>query len=241
VKSTKITRARVRPSRLAITVAFACSAFSIVTGVTVTWSRGAFAQTVSATPDTSGTKSMSAATTVAPPLDTPYLQYGIAIATEFVAGAGKMCSAPGVPCILGSGGGVVVRVGRRSAGPWYFGGAYELSKQDPNQLYRLAILQQLRGETRYYFPTGWDTSPFVSGGLGVAVYGNEGAIDTVAPSIFAAVGAETQLSRRMVVGVALAYRLLYFTAFTDSSGTARSAGLAQVVGLDLSLEARDPR
>jgi len=183
--------------------------------------------------------------TAPPPTNINYIQYGVSFTGEFVAAPGHICANAGTagnaPCIFGSGGGVAIRVGYRSAGPWYFGGAYELSKQDPNQLYRLAILQQLRGETRYYFPTGWDTSPFVSGGLGVAVYGNEGAIDTVAPSIFAAVGAETQLSRRMVVGVALAYRLLYFTAFTDSSGTARSAGLAQVVGLDLSLEARDPR
>jgi hypothetical protein len=179
-----------------------------------------------------------------PPLNVTYLQYGVSFTGEFVASAGPMCKDAGVggnaPCIFGSGGGVAIRVGYRSAGPWYLGGAYELSKQDPSQLYRLAILQQLRGEARYYVPTGWDASPFGSAGVGVAVYGNEGAIDTFAPSVFAAIGAEAQLSRRVVVGVAVAYRALYFTRFTDSSGTSRSAGIANVVGLDLSLEARDP-
>jgi hypothetical protein len=179
-----------------------------------------------------------------PPLNVTYLQYGVAFTGEFVSSAGPICKNAGLsgnaPCIFGSGGGVAIRVGYRSAGPWYIGGAYELSKQDPSQLYRLAILQQLRGEARYYVPTGWDASPFGSVGVGMSVYGNEGAIDTYAPSAFGAIGAEAQLSRRVVVGVALAYRLLYFAAFTDSSGTARGAGLAQVVGLDLSLEARDP-
>jgi hypothetical protein len=179
-----------------------------------------------------------------PPLNVTYLQYGVSFTGEFVAAAGPICKNAGIggnaPCIFGSGGGVAIRVGYRSAGPWYLGGAYELSKQDPSQLYRLAILQQLRGEARYYVPTGWDASPFGSAGFGVAVYGNEGSIDTVAPSVFAAIGAEAQLSRRVVVGVALAYRALYFTSFTDTSGTSREAGIASVVGLDLSLEARDP-
>jgi hypothetical protein len=43
------------------------------------------------------------------------------------------------------------------------------------------------------------------------------------------------------VGLSLVYRAMYFTSFTDSSGTYREAGLAHVVGLDLTLEAREPR
>jgi hypothetical protein len=179
-----------------------------------------------------------------PPLDTRFLQYGVSFTGEFVTSAGPMCRGAnlqtGTPCILGSGGGVTIRVGYRSPGPWYFGGAYELTRQNPDQLYRLATLQQLRGETRYYIPTGRDTTPYGSAGLGAAVYGNEFGVDTFAPSAFLAAGAELQLSRRTVVGFALAYRLMYFTAFTDSSGTPRDAGIAQMVGLDLTLEERDP-
>jgi hypothetical protein len=186
---------------------------------------------------------VAASAATPPPLDTRFLQYGVSFTGEFVTDAGPMCrgaNLSGTPCILGSGGGVAIRVGYRSAGPWYFGGAYELSRQNPEQLYRLATLQQLRGEARYYVPTGRDTTPYVSTGLGVAFYGNEWGADTLAPSAFLSLGAEFQVSRRTVVGVALAYRLMYFTAFTDSSGADRDAGIAQLVGLDLLLEARDP-
>jgi hypothetical protein len=180
-----------------------------------------------------------------PPINTPYLQYGVSFTGELVTSAGPMCSTAGVPggppCILGSGGGVAVRVGRRAAGPWYIGGAYELSKQDPSNLYRLATLQQVRGELRYYIPTGWVTTPYASAGLGLAGYGNEGGIDTAGPLAFGAFGAEVQLSRRTVAGIALAYRTIYFWPFEDPTRLfRRDAGVAQMIGLDLILEARDP-
>ena len=77
-------------------------------------------------------------------------------------------------------------------------------------------------------------------GVGVAGYGNEWRVDTWGPGGFAGVGLEGQITRRTVVGVALGYRLLYFKEFVDSSGAARNAGIAQLVGLDLVLEQRDP-
>ena len=178
--------------------------------------------------------------TTPPPLNTPYLQYGVSFTAEFVANAGRMCPDSG-DCILGSGGGLAARIGRRSAGPWYFGAAYELSKQDPNRLYRLAVLQQLRGEARYYVGTGKDTQPYGSFGAGVAGYGNEWGVDTFGPNLFVAIGLETQLSRRTVVGIALAYRAMYLTEFTDPiTGKPRQSGFAQLIGIDVSLEGRDP-
>jgi hypothetical protein len=175
-----------------------------------------------------------------PPTNVVYLQYGVAITAEAVSAAGPICDNVAVPCILGPGGGIAVRVGWRGAGALYFGGAYELSKQDPNKLLRLAILQQVRAEGRYYFVSGRDTEPYVSAGLGVAGYGNEWGVDTWGPAGFLGLGLETQITRRTVVGVALAYRLLYFQRFTDTTGAARDAGIAQLVGLDFVLEQRDP-
>ena len=91
-----------------------------------------------------------------PPTNIPYWQYGVSLVSEGVIDSGAICSDPKQPCIFGSGAGIAIRLGVRTAGPWYFGGAYELSKQDPNNLYRLAILQQLRAEARYYLDTGRD-------------------------------------------------------------------------------------
>jgi hypothetical protein len=175
-----------------------------------------------------------------PPTNVVYVQYGVALTAEAVSAAGPICDNVAVPCILGPGGGVAVRVGWRGIGAWYLGGAYELSKQDPNKLLRLAILQQARAEARYYFVSGRDTEPYLSGGLGVAGYGNEWGVDTWGPAGFLGLGLETQITRRTVVGVALAYRLLYFQKFTDTTGAPRDAGVAQLIGLDFVLEQRDP-
>jgi len=177
-----------------------------------------------------------------PPLHVPYLQYGVALTAEFVAAAGKICAVVTDPptCILGSGGGVAVRVGKRTAGPWYFGAAYELSKHDASKIYRLAILQQVRAETRYYVDTGRDVEPFALGGIGAIGYGNEWGIDTFGPMAFLGAGLEAQITRRTVVGVALTYRSLYFTAFSDTSGSHRDNGIASIFGLDILLEQRDP-
>ncbi len=179
--------------------------------------------------------------TAPPPSGNTFVQYGVAFTTEAVASPGKMCASPLVPCILGSGGGIVVpRVGWRSAGPWYIGGAYEISKQDANTLYRLAILQQLRGEARYYFLTGQILTPFIGGGAGIVGYGDEWALSTYGIEGTATVGVEAQVSRSTVVGVALNYRAMYFRPFVDSSGAMREGSLAQLWGLDLQLEVRDP-
>lgn len=175
-----------------------------------------------------------------PPTNVVFVQYGVSLTAEVVSAAGPICDNVGVPCILGPGGGVAARLGWRGAGALYFGGAYELSKQDPNKLLRLAILQQARAEGRYYFVSGRLTEPYVSAGLGVAGYGNEWGVDTWGPGAFIGFGVETQLTRRTVVGVALAYRLLYFQQFRDTTGAERDAGISQLIGVDFVLEQRDP-
>ncbi len=175
-----------------------------------------------------------------PPTHVVYVQYGVALAAEVVTAAGPICSNVGLPCILGPGGGLAARVGLRGAGPLYLGGAYELSKQDSNKLYRLAILQQGRAEARYYFVSGRMTDPYVTLGLGVAAYGNEWGVDTWGPTLAAGFGLETQMTRRTVVGVALAYRLVYFQTFRDTTGAPREAGITQLFGLEFTLEQREP-
>lgn len=173
-----------------------------------------------------------------------FLQFGVGFTTEFVAGGSGLCSPSPktVPqCILGSGAGLVFpRVGWRSPGHWYLGGAYEFSKQDASTLYLLPILQQLRGEARIYFLEGRVWTPFVEGSLGVAGYGNEWTVDAYGPMASIALGGEVQISQRTVVGVTFGYRLIRFTGFTDSAGNARDAGFSQLLGLNILLEARDP-
>jgi hypothetical protein len=179
-----------------------------------------------------------------PPPNNRFIQFGVAFTTEFVAGSNALCSGNPtvVPhCILGSGAGLVFpRVGWRSPGHWYLGGAYEFSKQDASTLYLLPILQQLRAEARYYFLEGHVGTPFVEGSLGVAAYGNEWTVDAYGPAASLSFGVEAQISQTTVVGVSLAYRIIHFNGFVDSASNTRDPGFTQLLGLNVLLEARDP-
>ncbi len=168
-----------------------------------------------------------------------YVQFGVAFTIEGVASAGPMCRASSAPCILGSGGGIVARAGWRPMENLYIGGGYEFSKQDPNNLYRLGILQQARAELRRYFPTGLRTNPFVMAGAGLAAYGDEWTIDTWGVTAAIGGGIELELSATLHLALALAYRPLYLRAWLDSSATPRDAGVAHLIGIEVALEAQD--
>ncbi len=168
----------------------------------------------------------------------PMLQYGVGIAAELVAAPGSMCS-PADPCILGSGAGIAARIGLRTAGPFYFGGAYEVSKQDPSKLYRLALLQQLRGEIRYAIQTKRDVEPYFVGGVGAVAYGNEWGTDTKGGVAFLGGGASAEIAPQTLVGLQVTYRAMYFSRFEDSTGVRRGGGFSHVISVELTLEARD--
>jgi hypothetical protein len=175
-----------------------------------------------------------------------YVQYGVGFAAETVAAAGAMCpEGATAPCILGSGLGLGIRVGYRTRGPWYVGGAYEFSRQESANLLRLAILQQLRGEARYYYLQNQRLVPYASMAVGGALYGNEWGSDTGGILAFLGVGIEYQVSRTSVVGAALGYRPIVFRRFQDRAGQVRSDelfgfGFTHMVGLELVFEVRDP-
>jgi hypothetical protein len=168
-----------------------------------------------------------------------FLQYGIAFTVEDVASPGPICVDPGTPCILGSGGGVAIRVGWRPTERLYLGGAYELSKQEPDKLYQLGILQQARGELREYFPTGHRTTPFALLAVGLAGYGNEWSIDTWGPSATLGAGIEVEVSGGLLLDVSACYRPIYLQHYVDSSTLSHDAGISQFVGLELAIEAQE--
>ena len=196
--------------------------------------------------------SATEALTIPPHSMHAYIQYGVGLSAEGVASPGPLCKS--VPlftslgallphsqsnnCILGSGGGVAVAVGWRPSEVVYLGGTYEMTKQDPNQLYRLGILQQVRLEWRRYFPLGLESAPFVLLGGGVHGYGNEWAIDTWGPDVSAGGGLEIELGGP-VLDLLLAYRAMYFRGWEDTSGTPHSEGLAHFLAFEVSLEAKD--
>ena len=159
------------------------------------------------------------------------------ITTELVTNAGKMCAMGGA-CILGSGGGVVARLGRRSAGPWYFGGAYEFTKMDSGNLYRLGIFQELRAEMRYLPDTGTRASPFLVAGVGAVVYGNEWRVETGGALLMLGGGVEFEVSRKAHIGLGLTYRPVLLAGWTDTAKIVRPIGLAQFIAIEIQLEVR---
>jgi hypothetical protein len=174
------------------------------------------------------------------------LQLGFGLGAETVASAGNVCpDDAAAPCLLRSGGGVTIRSGYRYASPWYFGGAYEFSRHDSSSMLRLAILQQLRGEMRYYVDYGRRATPFLAAGLGAHLYGSDWAASTGGPLVTLGGGIEFELSATTVVGAAASYRMLFPRGWTDEAGQRRADGLfgfglAHLIGLELILEIRDP-
>jgi hypothetical protein len=149
------------------------------------------------------------------------------------------------PCILGTGAGLAIRVGYRSRDRWYYGGAYEFSRQDSSNLLRLPILQQLRADVRYYLDHGDRLTPYAAVSLGGTVYGNEWSAETGGFLGFLGIGAEFEVSRTTLVGAALGYRPVVFRRWTDSAQELRADGplgfgLAHLVALEVLFELRDP-
>lgn len=168
-----------------------------------------------------------------------YAQYGVAITSAFNLSSGATCGdhvRP--PYILGGGGGLVIRGGYRSPGPWYFGGAYEFIKMDSSNLYRLGVFQQLRGEVRYVLDLGSRAAPYVTAGLGALVYGNEWQVQTGGAIAFVGAGTTFEVSRLALIGLELFYRPALVAGWTDTAAIRRPVGVAQFVGLELQLEVR---
>lgn len=173
-----------------------------------------------------------------PPLYIDYVSYGVAVTADVLAHAGSTCGDPTVPCILGSGGGLVLRGGYRSPGPWYVGGAYQFSKTDSDNLYRLAILQQLRAEARYMLDMGSRARPYATFGLGGVIYGNEWGAETGGGTVLGGVGVELEVSRLALVGVAAFYQPILFAPFRDTAEYDRALGVAHYARLEIVFEIR---
>lgn len=174
------------------------------------------------------------------------VQVGMALTAETVLSPGSVCPTEATtPCILGSGGGVAVRFGSRFGGPWYLGGAYEFTHQDSSNLLRLAILQQVRAETRYYFQRGKRVTGYVAAGVGLHLYGSDWSASTGGGVATLGGGVELELSANTVVGCAVMYRMLLPHAWEDGAGQERAQGplgfgIAHMLGLEFALEVRDP-
>jgi len=181
-----------------------------------------------------------------PPTSLHFLQYGVALTSESVASQGDVCPPSATaPCILGPGLGATIRVGYRTRGPFYLGGAYQFTRHDSSNLLRLAILQQLRGEVRYYLDQGTRLMPYWLAGLGGCLYGNEWGVQTGGATTSLGGGIEFQASESAAVGAALAWRALLLRGWTDNASERRADryfgfGLAHLITFELVLEIRDP-
>ena len=181
-----------------------------------------------------------------PPSSLDYLVTGIALGAETVASPADVCPGPeGSACILERGLGLGIRAGYRSRGPWYTGGAYQFSRHESSNLLRLAIMQQLRGEIRYYMDLGTRATPYLGFGLGAVIYGNEWGADTGGVVGMFGPGVELAVTQDLAVGAALFYRPMLLRAYTDTTGVRRADGIlgfgtTHLLGLEFIVELRDP-
>jgi Outer membrane protein beta-barrel domain len=175
-----------------------------------------------------------------------FLQYGVSLHTLTLLSGGAVCPAGAdTPCIVGAGGGIGLRAGYRARGPFYLGAAYQLSRLNSSNLLRLGLLQRLTADGRYYFDRGNRLTPYLLGGLGGAIYGNEWAASAVGVAFSFGVGVEYQISERTVVTLAPSYQPVLFRRFRDSTGQARAEGPlgfgpAHWLAVQVVIEVRDP-
>ena len=171
-----------------------------------------------------------------PPASIRYLQYGVAFTVELPAATDAFCTDPTQPCLLGPGGGIALHLGWRTAGKWYWGGALEVSSQDPSKLLRLALLKQARFEARYYVDVSKDTQPFAAFGVGIAGYGEEWDVATWGPTGLVGVGVETQVSTAFVASVMFGYRPMYLTHIDTPA--VDGPGVVHLFALEFAVEAK---
>ncbi|MCU0655700.1 MAG: hypothetical protein MUF64_10565 [Polyangiaceae bacterium] len=176
-----------------------------------------------------------------PKTERSWAQYGVALVSEGRLRAGGLCPEDAIaPCILGSGGGLTLRGGRRIPAGWYLGGSYSFSKQDAANLLRLPILQQVRVEGRYYLLPGNRLEPYAAGALGGVIYGGEWGLETYGGVASLGIGVEYETSRGIFFGGALHYRVMRLEGWRDKAGQERPDALAHFLSLELTLEARTP-
>jgi len=166
------------------------------------------------------------------------IQYGVGFSTEFPLARGGLCPA-NQPCILGAGGGIAARLGFRVGSTYYLGGAYSVTKQDSDKLYRLSTLQQARVEGRYFLDGGRAVSPYAFAALGAAAYGNEWSIDTFGPLGSLGLGLTAEVTPRTLLGFSAGYRVIRFQAFDDPTGLRREASYTHMFSMDLTMEVSD--
>lgn len=185
--------------------------------------------------------------TVPPPTSVEYLQYGVSLHTLTLLDSGSVCSdEENKACILGSGGGLGLRMGYRWRGPFYLGASFQLSRLNSSNLLRLAILQRLTVDGRYYLDRGNRLTPYVLAGAGAAIYGNEFSATTGGIAISLGIGLEYQISERTVVTLLPTYQPVLFRRFTDTLDGGMLAdgplgfGMAHWLAVQVVIEARDP-
>jgi hypothetical protein len=173
------------------------------------------------------------------PLQVDYAQYGLAIGGDFDLESGGICPTNEVtPCIIGSGGGLTLRGAYKPSGPWYFGGAYQFSKLDSNNLFRLGVFQILRFEARYYIDFGSIIKPYLEWGGGPCIYGNLWGADTGGAVLRAGGGVEFEVTRFALVGLGLVYQPALLVGYTDTTHQARDTGITQFLHFEVVVELR---
>ena len=94
-------------------------------------------------------------------------------------------------------------------------------------------------------PRGNRLTPYLLGGVGGAIHGNEWGARAGGIAFSFGVGAEYQISERLVVTMLPAYQPVLFRRFTDATLQERAAGplgfgLAHWLAVQVVIEVRDP-
>ena len=156
-----------------------------------------------------------------PPLDIPYLQYGVASQPSSWRAPDRCARTPSRAFSDRA-----AASSRASAARWA-GRWTSAARTSCRSRTRGASIASRRCSRRApscagTTQTGLDTQPFATAGAGAVAYGNEWSVDTYGPTAFLGIGVESQLSRRTVVGLSLAY-----ASWGSASSSIRAGSIAR--------------
>lgn len=135
---------------------------------------------------------------------------------------GALCPSA-AECVYSNGGGVGGHVERRWPSGPAVGLAYELGFVNSNGVFELGLIQELRGQAKYYFLPRSLVHPFVGGGVGAVIFGDTFRVATAGVSVTAIVGLELELTELLSAFVTLPVRAIRFAPFTAGRDGVRRA------------------
>lgn len=164
-----------------------------------------------------------------PDREPPYFGYFAHL--DFAAPVATRGLCPGSQaCVMSGGAGLEVGVERRFPADVVLSAAYGLTLHDAGGVFEVSVLQWLGGRLTRTFLGDRRVHPYVTGGLGLVMFGDGLSVATVGGGLDLEVGVEVELDAAVRLRLSTPWRL-----FTLAPFTTRNDGVERATGFDVTV------